>query len=152
MTNKKITGLIAATSASATDLLVLVTALATTPVTKKITLNTFLSNLPSSASIVFGGDTNLYWGGANTLKTDDSLVVALNTLINGNLYLYTAAAPIYFGNSAGVYDTNIYRSSASSLKTNGSFGVLTGGSIVIAGLAGGGKRAIYVDNSGNIVV
>jgi hypothetical protein len=82
MTNKKITELTAATSASGTDLLVLVTDNATTPATKKITLGTLLGDLPATG-LVIGDDCNLYRRAANALNTDDNLTVTTFIIVSG---------------------------------------------------------------------
>jgi hypothetical protein len=41
--------------------------------------------LASTAQLVFGADTNLYRSAANTLKTDDSLIIGTNLTVSGNL-------------------------------------------------------------------
>ena len=48
-----------------------------------------LTDTTTSVGITFGGDTNLYRpnGSADTLKTDDSLVVDVNLTVNGNTAL-----------------------------------------------------------------
>jgi len=79
-----------------------------------------------TSQILFGAswsnyDTNLYRASASTLRTDDSFIVGLNQQINGNLYFYTAAAPIYFGDGAGGYDVNLYRNAPNELRTDDAF-------------------------------
>lgn len=96
---------------------------------------------------VGGYDTNLYRVSTNRLMTDDSFEVVGTVLVQADIYL---GGVLYFNYSAK--DTALYRSAANMLKTDGSFIVSTAGSMVISGLAGGGRRAIYVDNNGNIVV
>jgi hypothetical protein len=54
-----------------------------------------------------------------------------------------SAGKLWFGSGTAL-DTNLYRSGANVLKTDDT--------LCLGPLAGGGKRAIYVDNSGNIVV
>jgi hypothetical protein len=71
-------------------------------------------------------DTNLYRGSASQLKTDDDFVAvgaittATNFLTFGNLYFYNTSTGINFGDNAGGYDTNLYRSAANTLKTDDS--------------------------------
>ena len=90
-----------------------------------------------SGGLLIGGDTNLYRGSASQLKTDDDFVAvgAITTatyfLSFGNLHFYNTSTGINFGNGAGVYDTNLYRSSASTLATTGSLSVA--GNIAING-------------------
>lgn len=80
------------------------------------------------AGILLGsnGDVNLYRYGENLLKTDDSLVAALNLFAREGATSQvtignkgpSAEAGITFGNSD---DTNLYRAGASSLKTDDIF-------------------------------
>jgi hypothetical protein len=86
MTDKKITQLSSATTIDSTDEIPIVQNVSTTPVTRQTSVNTLLNNIPA-AGIVLGGDSNLYRSAANTLKTDDSLVVS------GSLTLGTSVFP-----------------------------------------------------------
>jgi hypothetical protein len=83
---------------------------------------------PSPGTGVF--DTNLYRSSADVLRTDDSLVVALDTYARGGVATQVATgdisilgvggaarAGIVFGSAA---DTNLYRSAADTLKTDDS--------------------------------
>ena len=73
------------------------------------TLDLDLDGFVAKTTITFDGDTNIYRNAANTLKTDDTMVVA------GDFY---AEGTIYFGAAA---DTNLYRSAANTLKTDDDF-------------------------------
>lgn len=69
-------------------------------------------------------DTNLYRSAANTLKTDDQFQAALNVVAavgssdQVNVGVATGGGKITFGSAQ---DTNLYRSSADTLKTDDSF-------------------------------
>lgn len=77
-----------------------------------------LAPVSGNAGILFGSsfDTNLFRTGADTLKTDDQLIVG------GQLFMRTTAgfgaAAIWFGTSD---DAVLYRSGAGALKTDGLF-------------------------------
>lgn len=87
----------------------------------------------------------------------DHLHIRAPSEYNGAGILLTAGGLLYFGDSAGAnFDVNLYRDSANTLKTDDTLVVGTWlyviGNCVLSYLAGGGKRAIYVDNNGSIVV
>lgn len=82
-----------------------------------------------AAGILLGGDTNLYRGGADVLRTDDRLQVsranasdlALNVLApSGNhLWYMLADGKMWWADGAGGgVDTNLYRAGADVLKTD----------------------------------
>lgn len=70
----------------------------------------------------FGGDVNLFRAAANTLATNDDLVVAEGTArrIEISQARLGEIAQMHFGAAA---DTNLYRDAANSLKTDDSFTV-----------------------------
>lgn len=83
------------------------------------------------AGVLFGlsGDTNLYRSAANTLKTDDELRSAVEVIARAGVGGHTqigldgsSRASIQFGSSL---DTNLYRSSAGVLSTDGDFKLAT---------------------------
>jgi|WetSurSiteA1Bulk_404760.scaffolds.fasta_scaffold16228_3 hypothetical protein len=115
MTDKKITDLTSASAVANTDLLPIVQNVSTTPVTKKITVDTLFTNLPTTASIVWNGDTNIYRFDTNTLKTDDKFVVGGSTVSildnNGRIYFGTAS------------DTYLRRDGTNSLGVSGSINI-----------------------------
>ena len=108
-----------------------------------ITINAGPINMPNAVNavdaIIMGWDTNLYRGAANTLRTDDSLLVGINLNVNGNTTLgdtntdqtvirgiakiadSSATNGILFGSGDANYDTNLYRSAANTLKTDDNF-------------------------------
>lgn len=106
----------------------------------------------AAAGIVLASDTNLYRSAADTLKTDDKLIVT-GTLERGSdgaagwfqAYGNTVGSRITYGHTAeggennlGIragqivfgspYDTNLYRSAANQLKTDDDFYMSTNGS------------------------
>jgi hypothetical protein len=103
----------------------------------KDTLN--LSDTTADVGLTIATDTNLYRSAANTLKTDDNLIVDLNLNVNGSSTLGDAntdttiirgitkiadssqANGILFGTANTNYDTNLYRSASDTLKTDDSF-------------------------------
>ena len=108
-----------------------------------ITINAGPIKMPNAINavdaIIMGGDTNLYRGAADTLRTDDSLIVGINLNVNGNTTLGDAATDqtvirgiakiadssstngILFGSGDANYDTNLYRSATDTLKTDDNF-------------------------------
>jgi hypothetical protein len=130
MADLKITALTAATAVADTDLLVIVQDMSTTPITKKITIDTLFDNIRASG-FTFGGDTNIYRNGASILKTDDNFVAAGYgafgdyLLTYSSIKLYTTGATILFGDSADGYDCNIYRYAANIIKTDDAFSATT---------------------------
>jgi fibronectin-binding autotransporter adhesin len=108
-----------------------------------ITINAGPINMPNAVNavdaIIMGWDTNLYRGAANTLRTDDSLLVGINLNVNGNTTLgdtntdqtvirgiakiadSSATNGILFGSGDANYDTNLYRSAANTLRTDDNF-------------------------------
>jgi hypothetical protein len=106
-------------------------------------------------------DTNLYRSAANTLKTDDSLIVETNLTVNGDTALGSASndttvirgdvkiadsssTALIFGVNNASYDTNLYRLTTSTLKTDGSF--VTQGNLQVNGEAtlGSGSAAVNI--------
>jgi len=98
------------------------------------------------AGVLFGGDTNLYRSAAGVLRTDGDFLASHNIRSwaggAGEIYLggSTGQATIYFGSA---YDTNLYRSAAGDLKTDGRF---LGVGDVIARL-GAVQQVIMGDNN-----
>ncbi len=77
-------------------------------------------------------DTNLYRAGADLLQTDDQLRVnrstsaatGLSTIVSGDAlprWLAQAGGTLQWGDGTNALDTNLYRASASLLKTDDSF-------------------------------
>jgi hypothetical protein len=64
--------------------------------------------------------------------------------LGGDLNFYSPTGKLQWYDGVSSWDTNLYRSGANVLKTDDT--------LCLGPLAGGGRRAIYVDNSGNIVV
>src|SRR5262249_46826686 len=86
--------------------------------------------LAAAAKVVWAGDTNLYRAAADTLQTDDLFVGQSSssndarlatklTADTGYRWFVRADGNMYWGNGAGVYDTNLYRSAANTLTTDG---------------------------------
>lgn len=87
-------------------------------------------------------DTNLYRGGSNTLQTDDQFrsqrpnltdstwVSQANADTAARWYM-TAGGTATWGDGAGTMDTNLYRSAAGTLKTDGALQV--GGALTATG-------------------
>ena len=113
-----------------------------------------LSTTGSGAGILIGGDAVLYRSAADTLKTDDSLIVAVNLTVNSltsgrvtyastNGLLVDSANMTFngtrlalatTGNTGGLLiggDTNLYRSAADILKTDDAFEALTFNKVTI---------------------
>jgi len=105
---------------------------------------TKIADSTSTNGILFGinntsYDTNLYRSDYNELKTDDNFIVNLDLNVNGNTTLGNAnvdttiirgitkiadssqANGILFGLGDASYDTNLYRSTTSTLKTDDNF-------------------------------
>lgn len=114
--------------------------------------------LAAAEKLVWSGDTNLYRGVADQLKTDDALVVgfagagaglkvintggdglearvaaianyAMLARVSGDAqYRFWLAADgkMYWGNGSTSSDTNLYRSSADTLKTDDTFNAVGG--------------------------
>jgi hypothetical protein len=129
MTDKKITQLDVATSASATDLLVMVTDNATTPVTQSITVSDFMTGLPTNivttgSTLTLSNDSGrIYMGAASDVciyRTNATTISVSNTfrLAGSALVLYGNGATIYMGTAA---DVNLYRSNATLLATDNRF-------------------------------
>jgi hypothetical protein len=105
----------------------------------KDTLN--LSDTTTSVGMTIGGDSNLYRSAANTLKTDDNLIVDLDLSVNGNTTLGDSnadtvtinAGPVSLVNATATSDAlefgaganlaNLYRSANDTLKTDDSLTV-----------------------------
>jgi hypothetical protein len=97
--------------------------------------------------IYFGSDSdvNLYRSSAGVLKTDDEFQAEGSIwTLGGDLNFYSPTGKLQWYDGVSSWDTNLYRSGANVLKTDDT--------LCLGPLAGGGRRAIYVDNSGNIVV
>jgi hypothetical protein len=90
-----------------------------------------LTDTTANVGITIGGDANLYRSAANTLKTDDSIIVGVALETVGYLYAQRGSAfevtigewpagkpGIGFGTAL---DTNLYRSAADTLKTDDNF-------------------------------
>ena len=98
-----------------------------------------LNNTTANVGMTIGQDVNLYRSAADTLKTDDNLIVDLNLNVNANSTLGNANTDttiirgitkiadssqtngVLFGTADASYDTNLYRSAADTLKTDDSF-------------------------------
>jgi hypothetical protein len=89
-----------------------------------------------------GWDTNLYRGGSNTLQTDDqfrslrpnqtdSTWVSQTNADTAARWYMTAGGTATWGDGAGAMDTNLYRSAAATLKTDGA--LLVGGALTVTG-------------------
>src|SRR5262245_4194719 len=118
--------------------------------------------LDASSKIVLGGDTNLYRYAADTLKTDDTMEAlsywARAAAVGGQVFASNVPGAgdtvqrFYIradgrlnwgpGGSTGV-DTNLYRSAANALTTDGALNV--GGAATITGAAtvGGNATLLY---------
>ncbi len=91
----------------------------------------------SASGITFGTDTNLYRSAADTLKTDDSVVVAgaAGVTVSGNGGKTTVAIS-NTGSNIGITlggDTNLYRSGANALKTDDA--LTAGAGLTVTGAA-----------------
>jgi hypothetical protein len=62
----------------------------------------------STGGLVIGGDTNLYRSAADTLRTDDSLVVNLNLSVNGNAAFGASGSSLGFYGAAPVTRSAAY--------------------------------------------
>lgn len=80
MADKKVTELTAATSATADDLLMIVDDPSGTPASKKISLNSFFSNVRANTTISGTLTTS-----ANNTINGNKMTVTANTTFNGNL-------------------------------------------------------------------
>lgn len=82
--------------------------------------------LASGSVFTWATDTNLYRSAADTLKTDDSLVVATDLTVTGDITLgddmTLATGSVLTWNA----DTNLYRSAADLLKTDDSVEIAGG--------------------------
>lgn len=134
-----------------------------------------------SAGILIGGDANLYRSAADTLKTDDSLIIAANLTVNsltttrvpfastsGLLidsanFTYTTGtgqlALATTGSGAGILiggDANLYRSAADTLKTDDSLVVAGGSGLTVSGgqilSTYGTFPQIYVNSSAHAAI
>jgi len=78
----------------------------------------------------------LYRGNTGEIRIANTLIVDGDMIAVGSTYglrIYTAAIPLVFGDSAGGYDTNLYRVSANTLATDDDmkFMTATKGPIII---------------------
>ena len=119
----------------------------------------------STTGIQFGNnntnyDTNLYRSASDTLKTDDNFVVQQGFSVNGNSTLGDASTDtntlrgvvriadssqtngINFSSNNSVYDVNLYRSAADTLKTDDNF--------VVGSLAVGTNNSVVIHNAGKL--
>lgn len=80
MADKKVTELTAATSATADDLLMIIDDPSGTPASKKISLNSFFSNVRANTTISGTLTTS-----ANNTINGNKMTVTANTTFNGNL-------------------------------------------------------------------
>lgn len=102
----------------------------------------------SGAGLTIGADVNLYRSAANVLKTDDTFsavgdvysgsVVAVNQL---DLTPSGSAGKLFFGSA---WDTNLYRSAASTLNTDGALIV---NQYVRGGVAGSGEVVLAYNSN-----
>src|SRR5262249_14967519 len=113
--------------------------------------------LAAAAKVVWAGDTNLYRAAADTLQTDDLFVGQSSssndarlatklTADTGYRWFVRADGNMYWGNGAGVYDTNLYRSAANTLTTDGKIEAgkgLTAGGAAPRGFLGGGPHGLF---------
>jgi hypothetical protein len=126
----------------------------------------------TTAVLQFGsaGDTNLYRAAADTLKTDDKLVVGVNTLwpdltglitigtggtmirnfltgadANPSIYIASNGSINWGAGGATAVDTNLYRGGVSLLRTDDDFAVGTHTGVV-------GGQGMFVQSLGRIVL
>ncbi len=98
----------------------------------------------STAGLLIGGDTNLYRGVANGLRTDDQLQMS-NASTTCTAYATGAAESCIWFSS----DTNLYRSAANTLKTDDKLSIVTSDNSGAYGLsvynspASGSPQGIY---------
>lgn len=91
--------------------------------TTSAVLNLGTNTTTAAGGLIFGDDTTLYRSAADTLKTDDSLVVAINLRLGAAVATATTGLNLIGGTTAadGIAfgtDTNLYRSAADTLKTD----------------------------------
>lgn len=119
--------------------------------------NPTIGPFPAARVLSWGGDTNLYRGGANTLRTDDNFDAMQDVAagVGGASQVAIGArgagglAGVMFG-SAG--DTNLYRSQANRLKTDDEFWA-AGGLLLADGLYsinGVSPGSLQLASAGNI--
>jgi len=66
-----------------------------------------LNNLPSTQQIVWAGDTNLYRSAANTLKTDDALIVVGDVTAAKGRFGGGSGDAVFIGDDGKLVDVNI---------------------------------------------
>lgn len=128
-----------------------------------------LLNCNSSLSALqFGatpGEANLYRSAANTLRTDDSFIVDGNASVNGNSTLgfsntatnvlrgtvriadSSATNGLWFGTNNLVFDANLYRSAANTLRTDDNFEINFAGGKTSLNFVGAGTDVGLTINS-----
>lgn len=81
----------------------------------KVTINGASSPTTNASGLQLGADVNVYRSAADTLKTDDKLIVASTSSAKDQITIpdTTAGAGLTIGG-----DTNLYRAAASQLKTD----------------------------------
>lgn len=117
----------------------------------KDTLN--LSNTTLDTGITIGGDVNLYRSAVNVLTTDDNFraVVDIASRFGSTTQMImgfiAADTPgLKFGNAE---DTNLYRFTANTLKTDDAFSV---GPITAGTAGGGGSVGAFITAAGGIFI
>lgn len=87
-----------------------------------------LSSTSANTGLTLGGDTNLYRSAADTLKTDDALIVAGALTVSGSTVTLPVGNVVTWGG-----DTNLYRNAADVLKTDDS--LVVGATLTVSGAA-----------------
>lgn len=107
---------------------------------------------PTIAGTIFiGADCNFFRQGANELRTDDTFICGEDLIAVGaplSLRIYNGSGQLVFGDGAGGYDTNLYRSGAGTLKTDDKINSVIG--YETNGTAGIGTVATILDRNGTI--
>jgi hypothetical protein len=99
-----------------------------------------LAMTAADAGITFGGDTNIYRGGADVLRSDDNIWAAFNISAQVGGAGQSTIGAVGPGGAAGVLlnDATLYRGAAATLQTDGAFTV--GGAATLAGGVAGTLR------------
>ena len=119
----------------------------------------FDAGTTTADGLLWGSDVTLYRVGANILKTDDRLDIALNCIIGGDLFVAGASSGGGAINFAGVGvgnglefngDTNLYRSTANTLKTDDNFlalqSIKAGTNLSAGSLSSAGLCVVILEN------
>lgn len=104
----------AVTSAAGTEAIGLRIAAPSGAATRNVALQFSDTGGTTAGGILWGTDTNLYRSAANTLKTDDNVIIGIN---GGKTTLSLSDTTANVGLTIGA-DTNLYRSAADTLKTD----------------------------------